>query len=274
MHDSPGTDPRVGDVIQRHVVVDVPGWHDVKPRIPDTVQRAELEKQRSIRQIVFGMQDGIITTLGIATGVGQAGGNHWFVLISGLVALVSGSLSMGVGEYLGSKSEREVVRANIELEKREMEAHPQEEYTEQVSFYKQKGFSATEAEMIVSRLIQHPDIYLYEMMRDEFGIDPRLAESENIQAVLAIALSFAAGALLPVLPYFFDSGTQFAVAISVGLSAVGLFSIGYYAGRLSNRNRWLKGLEIVAFGALVFGVTYAVGRYIPPLFGHPPLAGG
>ena len=139
------------------VVVDVPGWQQVRPRIPDTQQRRTLEKRRSVREIVFGMQDGILTTLGIITGVGVAEGDRAAVFISGFLALLAGSLSMGVGEYLGRKSEREVVQATIDLEKREMANDPQGEFTEQVAFYKLKGFSAEEAEMIVKRLTQHPE---------------------------------------------------------------------------------------------------------------------
>src|SRR5579864_6297985 len=90
------------------VVVDVPGWQQVRPRIPDTQQRRTLEKRRSIREIVFGVQDGILTTLGIITGVGVAEGDRSAVLISGFLAMLAGALSMGVGEYLGRKSEREV----------------------------------------------------------------------------------------------------------------------------------------------------------------------
>ncbi|HXO17419.1 MAG TPA: VIT1/CCC1 transporter family protein, partial [Candidatus Dormibacteraeota bacterium] len=149
--DARGLTPQV-----ENVVVDVPGWQKVKPRIPDTQQRRTLEKRRSVRQIVFGVQDGILTTLGIITGVGVAEGDRAAVFISGFLALLAGSLSMGVGEYLGRKSEREVVQATIDLEKREMAEDPQGEFTEQVAYYKLKGFSAEEAEMIVKRLTQHP----------------------------------------------------------------------------------------------------------------------
>jgi vacuolar iron transporter family protein len=147
--------PPTGDV-----VVDVPGWEQVQPRIPDTQQRRTLEKQRSVREVVFGVQDGILTTLGIITGVGVAEGDRSAVIISGFLALLAGALSMGVGEYLGRKAEREVVAATIEMEKREMAADPQAEFAEQVAYYKVKGFSADEAQMIVRRLTQHPDIYL------------------------------------------------------------------------------------------------------------------
>ncbi|HEV3155362.1 MAG TPA: VIT1/CCC1 transporter family protein [Candidatus Baltobacteraceae bacterium] len=250
------------------VVVDTPGWRQVQPRIPDTPQRRELEKQRSVRELVFGIQDGILTTLGIATGVGVAEGKNWFVIVSGLLALLSGALSMGVGEYLGGRSEREVVRATIDMEKAEMEANPQDEFAEQVAYYKLKGFSAEEAHTIVTRLAQNPEIYLYEMMRDEFGIDPRIAEEAGLRSAVFMAISFAAGALLPLIPYFLNWHGARTLGTSLGLAILGLFGVGYYAATLSNRTPWAKGLEIVAFGMIVFAISWAAGLALPALFGH------
>jgi vacuolar iron transporter family protein len=256
------------------VLVDLPGWHQVQPRIPDTPQRRELESQRSVREIVFGMQDGILTTLGIITGVGVAEGDRSAVFISGFLALLAGALSMGVGEYLGGKSEREVVQATIEMEKGEMAADPQAEFAEQVAYYKLKGFSAQEAQMIVTRLAQHPDIYLYEMMRDEFGIDPRVAEENSLRAPIAMGLSFAAGSLVPILAFFLPLPMMTSAVFSLVLAVIGLFSVGAYAARTSNRHPIGKGLEIVAYGCVVFVVSYLAGHFIPPLFGHAPVAVG
>jgi VIT1/CCC1 family predicted Fe2+/Mn2+ transporter len=252
------------------VVVDTPGWRRVKPRIPDTPQRRRLERQRTVRELVFGIQDGILTTLGIVTGVGEAEGKHWFVIISGLIGLVSGALSMGVGQYLGAKAEREVVQAAIDLERSEMEARPEDEFAEQVAYYKLKGFSAEEAHTIVRRLAQNPEIYLYEMMRDEFGIDPRIAEQTSLRGPLAMAASFAAGSALPIVPYLLALSGQATLIVSLVLAAAGLFGVGFYAGTLSERSPWSKGLEIVVFGAAVFAISWLAGRYIPLLLGHQP----
>jgi vacuolar iron transporter family protein len=252
----------------------VPSGRIHQPRIPDTVQRRQLERQRSIREIVFGVQDGILTTLGIVTGVGVASGQRSTVIITGLLALLAGALSMGVGQYLGGKSEREVVQATIEMEKAEMEEHPQEEFAEQVAYYKLKGFSTEEAHMIVSRLEKNPDIYLYEMMRDEFGIDPRVAQERNLRPAFAMATSYAAGSLIPILPYFFTPSHNVAAIAGLVLAVLGLFAIGAFAARLSGRNPFTKGLEIVLFGAAVFVISYLAGRYVPPLFGHPPVTVG
>src|SRR5579863_2992231 len=245
-----------------------------EPRIPDTLQRRTLEKRRSIREIVFGMQDGILTTLGIITGVGVAEGLRSAVFISGFLALFAGALSMGVGEYLGRKSEREVVRATIDMERREMAADPQGEFTEQVAYYKLKGFSAQEAEMIVKRLTQMPEIYLYEMVRDEFGIDPREAEDAGLRAPLAMGVSYAVGSLVPILAFMLPLTMFNATLTSLLFALVGLFGVGYYAGTLSERSPIGKGLEVVLYGCAVFVVSYLAGHFIPPLFGHAPVSVG
>jgi len=243
-------------------------WRTVKPRIPDTPQRRRLERQRRVREIVFGAQDGILTTLGIVTGVGVASG-RLAVLVSGLVALIAGALSMGVGEYQGGKSEREVVQASIDLERREMAANPEDEFAEQVAYYRVKGFSQEEAHTIVSRLAKNPEIYFYEMMRDEFGIDPRIAETPSTIPAISMGLSYAAGSLVPILPYFVGAFSHLsAIIISVVLALIGLFGIGFYAGSLGERNKWLRGLEIALYGSVVFGLSYLAGQFIPPLFGQ------
>ena len=256
------------------VVVDTPGWQQVQPRIPDTQQRRTLEKQRNVREIVFGLQDGILTTLGIITGVGVAEGERSAVFISGFLALLAGALSMGVGEYLGRKSEREVIQATIAMEKREMAADPQAEFAEQVAYYKLKGFSADEAQMIVKRLTQHPDIYLYEMMRDEFGIDPRVADEVDLRGPLSMGTSFGVGSLIPIIAFLLPLTMGASTIVSLVLAVAGLFGVGYYAGTLSERNPWAKGLEVALFGCAVFAVSYLAGHFIPPLFGHAPVAVG
>jgi VIT1/CCC1 family predicted Fe2+/Mn2+ transporter len=256
------------------IVVDTPGWRAVKPRIPDTPQRRELQKQRDVREIVFGAKDGILTTMGVVTGLGAATDNHATVVITGLLALLAGSLSMGVGEFQGAKSERDVVLASIEMEKGEIEADPQGEFAEQVAYYKTKGFSSDEAHTIVARLVQNPEIFLYEMMRDEFGIDPRVAEESSVRPAIAMALSYAAGSVLPILPFAIPAIGRGALWVSVPLALCGLFGIGYYAASLAGRSPFARGVEIMAWGSAVFAVSFLAGHFIPPLFGHAPISLG
>jgi VIT1/CCC1 family predicted Fe2+/Mn2+ transporter len=244
------------------------------PRMPDTPERSRLEKERRIREVIFGIQDGVLTTLGIVTGVGAAEPDHATIVLTGVVALVVGMLSMGVGEFLGGKTEREVVRNAIALEQREMAANPEEEFAEQVAYYRLKGFTPDESTMIVTRLAKNPEVWLHEMMRDEFGIDPRMAEGGGLRPAIAMGGSFAAGAFVPLVPYLFGFSYVTALVAGIVLATIALFAIGAFAARLSNRNVFAKGGELVGYGALVFIISYAAGHYIPALFGHPPVSAG
>ena len=136
---------------------------------------------------------------------------------------------MGVGEYLGEKSAREVVQSTIARERREMIETPEAEFAEQVAYYRLKGFTGDEALTIVNRLAKNPDIWLHEMVRDEFGIDLREAESGGLRASLAMAGSFAAGRVLPVLPYVFPLRLGDAMWVALLVAAVALFGIGIFA---------------------------------------------
>lgn len=243
-------------------------------RIPDTPERQRLERQRSIREVVFGAQDGLLTTLGIVTGVGSAAPDRSAILLTGFLSLLVGAISMGVGEYLGGKSEREVVQNAIDFERREMLEMPGEEFAEQVAYYRLKGFTDDEALTIVRRLEKNPDIWLHEMVRDEFGIDVREAESGGFRSSFAMAGSFAIGAALPVVPYVFGISLTAAMWAGLALAVMALFGIGFFAATLSARNPLLKGCEIVAFGAAVFAISWAAGHYVPALFGHRAIAVG
>jgi len=243
-------------------------------RIPDTPERQRLERQRSIREVVFGAQDGVLTTLGIVTGISSASAERGTILITGFLSLLVGAISMGVGEYLGGKAEREVVQNAIDLERREMLEMPEEEFAEQVAYYGLKGFTDDEALTIVRRLEKNPDIWLHEMVRDEFGIDLREAEGGGLRGTFAMAGSFALGAALPVVPYAFAISLAAAMWTGLALAVAALFGIGYFAGTLSGRHPWRKGFEIVAYGAVVFGIGWAAGHFVPPLFGRGAISVG
>ena len=243
-------------------------------RIPDTPERQRLESRRSIREIVFGAQDGILTTLGIVTGFSSASPDRAAILLTGFLSLLVGAISMGVGEYLGGKSEREVVQNAIDFERQEMIDMPAEEFAEQVAYYGLKGFTDEEAVMIVRRLEKNPDIWLHEMVRDEFGIDVREAESGGLRSSFAMAGSFALGAALPVIPYAFSISLGSAMWAGLVLAVLALFGIGYFAGTLSSRNPFAKGGEIVAFGMGVFAISWLAGHYVPALFGHSAIGVG
>ena len=153
-----------------------------------------------------------------------------------------------------------------------MAADPQAEFSEQVAYYKLKGFSADEAQMIVTRLTQHPDIYLYEMMRDEFGIDPRMAENAGLRAPIAMGASFAAGSLIPI--------AAFLLPVSMTISTIGSLVCAVVVfrrllrGNAEQQKPIREGIGNRSLRLRVFALSYLAGHDIPPLFGHVPIAVG
>ena len=262
------------DINTENLTVEVADKGRNAARIPDTPERQKLEKQRSVREIVFGAQDGILTTLGIVSGVGGATVDRATIVITGGLALLVGALSMGAGEFLGGRAERDVVRNAIDFERWEMATMPEEEFAEQVAYYGLKGFSDEEALMIVKRLEKNPDIWLHEMVRDEFGIDLREAEGGGIRSTIAMAGSFAIGGALPILPYVLGIALDASRWLALVVAIVALFCIGYYSGKLGGRKPIRKGIEIVVFGSAIFGISYLAGHFIPPLFGHAAVSVG
>ena len=230
-------------------------WNDVKPRIPDTVQRRRLEKQRSVREVVFGVQDGILTTLGIITGVGIAEGDRAAVLISGF-ALLAGALS---DRAWGNSSAARPSAKSCSLPSRSKRKRwptipkPSSRGASRV-LYAQRFYAGRSPYDCRLAPRTHPDIYLLRDGRDEFGIDPREAEDSGLRGPLAMGgircrrrLHSDSRVSLPV-------SMTTSTLLSLVCAVVGLFSVGYYAGTLSERNPVVKGLEIVVFGVAVFAI--------------------
>jgi predicted membrane protein (TIGR00267 family) len=109
------------------------------------------------------------------------------------------------------------------------------------------------------------------MVRDEFGIDPRVADESGLRGPLSMGLSYAIGSLVPIAAFLLPLSMQIAIVISLACAIVGLFAVGFYAGTLSLRNPVIKGLEIVFYGCGIFALSYLAGHFIPPLFGHAPV---
>jgi len=105
-------------------------------------------------------------------------------------------------------------------------------------------------------------------------IDPRVAEDTSLRAPFSMAGSFALGSAIPMVAFLLPLPMVVSSILSLVLAVAGLFTVGVYAARNTNRNPIMKGLEIVAFGCVVFALSYLAGQYIPPLFGHAPVAVG
>src|SRR5450759_538634 len=159
---------------------------------------------------IYGANDGLAAVFGIVAGVSGATGGSSFVLTAGLSGAVASALSMATGAFLASRSESEVVAANVAQERREIEEHPEEEKDELSLFYQLKGLDAAFADQLAAQLAENPDAMLNVLATEELGGTE--AGGNPVQSALAAGISTFLGAMVPVIPFFFLRGTTAAVS--------------------------------------------------------------
>jgi VIT1/CCC1 family predicted Fe2+/Mn2+ transporter len=214
----------------------------------------------TLRAIIFGVSDGLVSNLALVMGVAGASVQADFILLAGIAGLLAGAFSMAAGEYISMQSQRELFERQIALERAELEAMPEEEERELVALYMAKGFPREEAEHVAARMFEDPAQALDALVREELGLDPDELGSPW-GAALGSFLAFAAGAVIPVIPYLFGSGST-AFAASLGLSLVALFLVGAAVSLLTGRSMLYSGFRQLAIGAGAAAITYAVGSII------------
>jgi VIT1/CCC1 family predicted Fe2+/Mn2+ transporter/rubrerythrin len=218
----------------------------------------------TLRAVIFGVSDGLVSNLALVMGVagasGPVGGQSHFILLAGIAGLLAGAFSMAAGEYISMQSQRELFERQIALERSEMEAMPEEEEAEMASIYRAKGFRDDEARAIAHRLFENPEHALDQLIREELGLDPDELGSP-LAAAFGSFVAFAGGAFVPVLPYLIGNGvTAFVVAIAISLIA--LFAVGAGVSLLTGRGFLFSGARQVAIGAAAAIVTFVVGSLI------------
>ncbi|HSL97088.1 MAG TPA: VIT1/CCC1 transporter family protein [Candidatus Deferrimicrobiaceae bacterium] len=234
-------------------------------RSPDQILAGErwhrAGRSGTLRAVIFGVSDGLVSNMALVMGVaGASQGEGSFVLLAGVAGLLAGAFSMAAGEYISMQSQRELFERQIELERAELEAMPEEEEAELAGVFRAKGFTADEAAAIAKRMFGDPEHALDTLVREELGLDPDELGSPW-GAAIGSFLAFAVGAAIPVLPYLFATGsTPFLAAI--GLSVVALFAVGAGVSLLTGRSPLYSGGRQVLIGAAAAAVTYTVGRAI------------
>ena len=251
--------------------VTAPPESEFAPNIDTYVSAAlELDRERwrvaslgRLREVVFGAQDGIISTMALVTSVSVALGDQSVVLVAGLAGALAGMISMASGAYLGSRAEQDVQRAEIAKEAREIEEKPAEEHAELVVIFQREGRSYEEARQLADEIAEDKDLWLRTLVEKELGIS--LEETSNpVKDAITMGLSFVVAAFVPIVPHFFWSG-NLAIGISVAAALVGLFVLGSYKGRMVQKSPVLQGLEILGIGAVSAAIGYALGEGIPRL---------
>ncbi|MFF7736740.1 MULTISPECIES: VIT1/CCC1 transporter family protein [unclassified Streptomyces] len=208
-----------------------------------------------LRPAVFGAMDGLVSNLALMTGVaGGAVGQHT-VVISGLAGLAAGAFSMAAGEYTSVASQRELVEAELDVERRQLRKHPADEEAELAALYESRGVEPRLAREVARQLSKDPEQALEIHAREELGIDPGDLPSPTVAAVSSFG-SFALGALIPVAPYLLGASSIWPAVL---LALLGLFLCGAVVAKVTARTWWYSGLRQLLLGGAAAGVTYALG---------------
>lgn len=224
-----------------------------------------------IREAVFGAQDGLTSVLAVVSTVGGATGQPFAVLVAGFAATLAGIFSMAAGEYMSSKSQREIFQAQIASEAKEVEERPGEAEAEVAFMLEEEGLVPEAARRVARDLATSKHVLLKTMVEKELG----LAVDDDANAVrgaLVMGASFGLAALVPILPYLFVPVTT-ALWISVVLSGVMLFAMGALKSRWTGRHWVPSGLEIFGLGTFAGVAGYFFGTLLPAALGVAGVTG-
>jgi predicted membrane protein (TIGR00267 family) len=218
----------------------------------------EIRGGGGVRDMIFGANDGLVSTLAFVAGVVGAITNPSIVLLSGVAELFAGTISMAVGSYQSSKSELEVLEREGHRKKAKKGKTPEEEREALIKFYEAEGFKRGEADAIVDRIAKEKEQPLQVETLEELGLAPEEL-GKPIKAGVLCGVSFGLAALVPILPFALPIDIWDAMIASVIGTAATLFGVGAMKTIFSRRTWVRSGLEMMAIGASAAAITYLIG---------------
>ncbi|UCH47500.1 MAG: VIT1/CCC1 transporter family protein [Betaproteobacteria bacterium] len=214
----------------------------------------------NLRAGVFGVNDGLVSNASLILGVAGAAADASVIVLSGIAGLLAGAFSMAAGEYVSVRSQREMYEYQIGLEADELEHYPEEEAGELALIYEARGIPRETARQMANDIIADPDRALDALAREELGLNPDELGSPSGAATWSF-LSFAAGALIPLLP-FLVLGHDGALPVSILFTGIALFSVGAVLSLFIGRRAIFGGLRMLAIGAAAGTLTFLIGRML------------
>ncbi len=228
-------------------------------------ERERIARLAGIREVVFGGQDGLISTTTLVAGIAATTTQNVVVLVAGVIATVAGALSMAVGSYLASRAQRQLYEAELASEQREIAEKSGEEMAELLAALVARGMPRREAIDVMRRIAAHPRLMIDLLGALELGLIPESLGSP-IRDAIVTAIAFVAGSVIPLLP-FLVLGIKAGLVATMLLALSALFALGAGKARLSGRPLLVSGLEVVLLGGAAGVLGYALGRFVSALFG-------
>ncbi len=215
-----------------------------------------------LKDMVYGGIDGIVTTFAVVAGVAGAALDTKIVLILGFANLIADGLSMGVGNYLGTKSENQFQEKERMMEEWEVEHVPEEEKKEIADIYRKKGFTGKDLDRVVEVITSDKKVWVDEMMIGELGMVPGEEDTPWKNGATTF-VAFVIAGFLPLVPYVFGMSGGFNMAIV--MTAIALFVVGSLRALFTKQHWFIAGLEMLGVGAIAAVVAYGIGDWIEKL---------
>ena len=222
-------------------------------------KKQKVETLGRIREFVFGIQDGLISTVGLLAGIQSATGNRSAVVLAGLASMVTGGLSMATGSYLSTRAEQDIFDKELKDQEAFAKNEPHQAKEGLLDALTHEGLSRPLAYRIVRLMAHEKKVFLRTFQEKVLGIGS--AEIRNpLRAALVMYVSFMVGGSIPLLPYLIFHTSQ-SILFSACLSAMTLFGVGFWKGKLAKRSPFLSGLQFftVAMGSTLVGLLVGKG---------------
>jgi VIT1/CCC1 family predicted Fe2+/Mn2+ transporter len=221
--------------------------------------------KNSLRDVILGGQDGLVNMLGIALGVVAAGGSNRVLVVTGIAAAITESISMGAVAYTSFGSERDFYLAEKETEQSEISSDPEEEREEIREIYATKGFKGQLLDDVVSTITSNRETWVSTMMDEELHIQP-IEEQSLIRSSVIVTVATLIGHLIPLVPFLAVTGTP-AVVAAIVLSGVTLFAVGAYSAKTLTGDWRKSGLQMLIIGLGAAALGFVIGRLLQSVGG-------
>jgi vacuolar iron transporter family protein len=212
-----------------------------------------------LTDIVIGMSDGLTVPFALAAGLSGAVSSSSIIVIAGIAEICAGSIAMGLGGYLSGKTEQDHYRNEVKREYHEVENLRHKEIEETKEFFANIGLSEALQNQATEEIARDKDKWVDFMMKYELGLD-KPDPKRATKSALNIGLSYIAGGIIPLSPYFFISNATEALKISVVATLICLFIFGYFKSRITGVNPLLGALRVTLIGAMAAAAAFGVAK--------------
>lgn len=209
---------------------------------------------------MFGVSDGLVSNVAIVLGFAGANTAPGLIRLAGLTGLIGGAVSMAAGEYVSMKAQSELLERELDMERLELFRRPEAERRELAAIYRSRGVDEDTADQLATALSRDPEMALETHAREELGIDPS-SLGKPVSAAVSSFVCFGIGASIPLMPYFFGTGTAALVA-AVLLGALAGLAVGAALARFTGRSMVRSSLRQLLFTAVPAVITFALGAAV------------